>query len=86
MGGGWGLYDRSYEIVDYATAFQAFPHKAGETPFETTVRRQAVDFAAKLVRTGGRLILKVTRTVMESLHPEALWARCQSPVPIPLRR
>jgi hypothetical protein len=62
------------------------PETLPASSYATTVRRQAVDFAAKLVRTGGRLILKVTRTVMESLHPEALWARCQSPVPIPLRR
>jgi len=51
--------------------------------YATTVRRHAVDFAAKLVRTGGRLILKVTRTLMQSLHLDALWARCQTPVPIP---
>ena len=41
MGGGWGVYDRSYEIVDYATAFQAFPHRDNESPFDTAVRRQA---------------------------------------------
>lgn len=49
MGGGWGLYDRSFEITDYVTAMQAFPQKDGESPFDTTVRRQAYMGQALLV-------------------------------------
>jgi hypothetical protein len=47
--------------------------------YATTVRRKAVDFAAKVVRTGGRLILKVTRAVMERLDLASVWSQCQNP-------
>ncbi len=50
--------------------------------YATTVRRKAVDFAAKIVRTGGQVILKVTQAVMDVLQCERLWERCNNPVPI----
>ncbi len=50
--------------------------------YATTVRRKAVDFAAKVVKTGGEIILKVTKAVMDNLRFETLWQRCQDPIPI----
>jgi len=52
------------------------------TSYATTVRRLAVDFAAKIVKTGGEIILKVTKAIMESLRFDKLWERCQNPIPI----
>lgn len=52
------------------------------TAYATTVRRRAVDFAAKVIRKGGQNILKVTQTVMDGLKMDMLWLRCQSPPPI----
>lgn len=50
--------------------------------YATTVRRMAVDFAAKIVRRGHQNILKVTRAVMEALQIDTLWSLCQHPPPI----
>ncbi len=50
--------------------------------YATTVRRKALDFAAKIVKTGGEIILKVTKAVMDNLRFEMLWKRCQNPTPI----
>ncbi|MBA3612782.1 MAG: IS1380 family transposase [Nitrospirales bacterium] len=52
------------------------------TSYATTVRRMVIDIAAKVVRTGGQVILKVTHSVMTTLRFAQLWARCQSPPPI----
>jgi hypothetical protein len=52
--------------------------------YATTVRRQLIDIAAKVVRTGNAVILKVTQAVMDRLQLQLLWTRCQNPVPIPL--
>ena len=55
--------------------------------YATTVRRQLVDIAAKVVRSGREVILKVTQAVMDRLQLQTVWARCQqaSPIPIPSR-
>lgn len=50
--------------------------------YATTVRRKALDFAAKIIGTGRQLILKVTKTVMDNLRFDVLWQRCQNPIPI----
>ena len=50
--------------------------------YATTVRRRALDFAAKVIETGGQIILKVTHAVMENLRFIDLWRRCQIPRPI----
>ncbi len=50
--------------------------------YATTVRRKAVDFAAKIIKTGGEIILKVTQAVMDALRMQKLWEMCQSPIPI----
>jgi hypothetical protein len=52
--------------------------------YATTVRRQLVDIAAKVVRTGHAVILKVTQAVMDRLQLQLLWTRCQNPDPIPI--
>ena len=52
--------------------------------YATTVRRQLIDIAAKLVRTGHAVILKVTQAVMDRLQLQLLWTRCQKPAPIPI--
>jgi hypothetical protein len=50
--------------------------------YASTVRRKALDFAAKIVNTGREVILKVTQSVMEQLRFDKLWERCQNPIPI----
>lgn len=50
--------------------------------YATTVRRKALDFAAKIIVRGRQLILKVTKTVMDNLRFDVLWQRCQNPTPI----
>jgi hypothetical protein len=50
--------------------------------YATTVRRKALDFAAKVINTGREIILKVTQAVMEHLCFDKLWERCQNPIPI----
>lgn len=52
------------------------------TSYATTVRRKALDFAAKIIKTGGEIILKVTQAVMEALRIKDLWERCQNLIPI----
>jgi hypothetical protein len=48
------------------------------TSYATTIRRKLVDFAAKVVRTGGEVILKVPAVMMERLQLATLWIRCQA--------
>lgn len=50
-----------------------------KTSYATTVRRQLIDIAAKVVRTSGRVILKVSRAAYERLHFQQLWALANSP-------
>jgi len=50
--------------------------------YATTVRRKALDFAAKIVRDSRQIILKVTQAVMDALRFDRLWERCNDPVPI----
>lgn len=49
------------------------------TAYATRVRRTIIDFAAKLVHTGGKIILKVTEATWETLQFDVLWQRCGSP-------
>jgi hypothetical protein len=50
--------------------------------YATTVRRKALDFAAKVINTGGEIILKVTNAVMKDLKFDVLWQRSQNQIPI----
>ena len=47
--------------------------------YATTLRRKAIDFAAKIVRTGGQTILKVTKATWNQLDIPRLWERSRSP-------
>ena len=47
--------------------------------YPTTFRRQVIDFAAKVVSTGGEIILKVTQTVYEKLNIQEIWRRSGAP-------
>ena len=50
--------------------------------YATTVRRRALDFAAKVIKKSGQLVLKVTKAVMDNLRFDVLWQRSQNPIPI----
>ena len=52
--------------------------------YATTVRRKLIDIAAKIVRTGHKVSLKVTQAVMERLRLETVWVRCHSVSAIPI--
>ena len=49
------------------------------TPYATPLRRKAIDFAAKIVRTGGRTILKVTQATWNELQIPKLWELSRAP-------
>jgi hypothetical protein len=49
------------------------------TSYPTRVRRTLVDFAGKVVRTSGYIILKVTRASFEQLKLDELWRRSGDP-------
>jgi hypothetical protein len=49
------------------------------TAYATRVRRTLIDFAGKLVRTGGQVILKVTRATWKHLRLQELWNRSADP-------
>jgi len=53
------------------------------TAYPTTLRRSLIDVAGKIVTHGGRVVLKVSGSVMTRLRLEELWQRCRSPPPIP---
>jgi hypothetical protein len=72
---GFFLFETYKEDVLGPVLGEALPASS----YATTVRRKAVDFAAKVVRTGGRLILKVTRAVMERLDLTSVWSQCSCP-------
>jgi len=50
--------------------------------YATTVRRKALDFAAKIIGTGRQLIPKVNQAVMDNLRFDVLWLKSQTPIPI----
>lgn len=52
--------------------------------YPNTFRRRLIDFAAKIVTTGGHIILKVTQCVFEGLQLKLLWQRVNIPEPIPV--
>lgn len=73
-----------YLMVVAFFLFESFKEDvcAGVVPvaaYATTVRRIVIDFAAKLVHTGGKTILKVTEATWKTLQFEVLWQRCGVP-------
>ena len=49
------------------------------TSYPTKLRRKVIDFAAKIVRTGGRRILKVTAATWNELQIPKLWELSRAP-------
>jgi hypothetical protein len=47
--------------------------------YATTLRRRVIDIAAKIVRHGGRVVLKVTAATFEALAFEVLWQKSGAP-------
>jgi hypothetical protein len=47
--------------------------------YATTLRRKVIDIAAKIVRTSGKIILKVTIATWNHLHIEELWLKSGHP-------
>jgi len=47
--------------------------------YATTVRRKLIDIAAKIVKTSGKIILKVTSATWKNLKFNVLWKRSGSP-------
>lgn len=54
----------------------------GEKSYATTFRRIIIDFAAKIVRTGREIILKVTEAVWKKISIALLWKKCNNPLVI----
>jgi hypothetical protein len=52
------------------------------TCYPNTFRRRLIDFAVKVVKTGGQFILKVAEQAFEELQIARLWLRTSEPLPI----
>ena len=69
-----------YEAYKRDVAYDVIP----VTVYPNTFRRRLIDFAAKIVSTGGEIFLKVTQTLMDEFNLQKLWERCQAPPQIAL--
>jgi len=49
------------------------------TSYATRIRRQVIDIAGKIIRTGGEVILKITEATFERLDLRTLWDRTADP-------
>ncbi len=56
--------------------------RVAKRAYPTTIRRRYIDFAAKVVRTAGCVILKVSESVMNRLNLNTLWLRCEDVPPV----
>ena len=52
------------------------------TAYATTVRRQFLDIAGKIVHGGHQTIIKFSETLIKSLNLHTLWQRCWQVIPI----
>ena len=73
-----------YTVLVAFCLFEAFKRDVTDgvvpaTAYATRIRRQAIDFAAKIVRTSGTILLKVTAPTWHRLQIEELWARSGEP-------
>ncbi len=73
-----------YTMVVGFFLFEAFKYDVCQsvvpvTAYANTVRRQLLDIAGKIVRSGGRVILKVTDAVWNRLDLPQLWRRSANP-------
>ncbi len=78
-----------YIMIIGLNAYEAYKRELGseivsEGIYPDTFRRRFIDIAAKVVRTGGEVILKVTDWVWKHLRFEKLWERACSPHAVPL--
>lgn len=67
-----------YTMVLSFVLLEAFKHDVGKvvvpvTCYATRVRRTLIDIAAKIVRHGGKIMLKVTRSTAEQINLVELW-------------
>ncbi len=46
------------------------------TAYPATLGRLLIDLAGKIVRTGGKIILKIAEFVMRLLRFDKLWEKC----------
>jgi len=53
------------------------------TSYATTVRRQFIDIAGKIVHGGHQIIIKFSQTLFKTLNLDTLWQRCRQVIPIP---
>ena len=54
-----------------------------ETAYATTLRRQFIDVAGKIVSHAGKVVLKVTQAALDRLRLDELWLLCSSPPKLP---
>ncbi len=54
-----------------------------DASYASTVRRQLIDLAGKVVRHGGKIILKITEAAWKHLRFFDLWERCNNPPQLP---
>jgi len=76
-----------YFLVFSHFLYEAYKRDTGQevvplTCYPNTFRRVLIDFAVKIVKTGGRIILKVVQPVFEQLQIAQLWQRTADPIPI----
>lgn len=75
-----------YTVLAAFVLFEAFKRDVTAevipiTAQPTRLRREAIDFAAKIVRTSGETILKVTVAVWQRLRVRRLWESAADPPP-----
>lgn len=76
-----------YFLVAAHFLYEAYKRDVGEgiipiTCYPNTFRRQLIDFAVKIVKTGGQFILKVAERAFEELQIARLWLCTSEPQPI----
>lgn len=76
-----------YTVLLAFFLFECFKEDVGSAvvplcAYPERVRRRLIDFAAKIVRTGGKTILKVSAATCERLRMAELWQRTADPPPI----
>jgi hypothetical protein len=76
-----------YDVCDPQQESEAEPQtitpcRLKLTAYASTVRRQLLDVAGKLVRTAHKVYLKVTQADWDRLDWGVLWRRCNTPPPI----
>ena len=64
-----------YEAYKHDVTFDVCPKEC----YPTTFRRTMIDFAVKLISKGGRIILGVTRALIDQIKMKTLWRRIATP-------